>query len=158
MRTPSWSSPGEASDNAEMNAATIATEASVARLETSQSNGWEIRNVDSSGSYAWHKSTDPSALGAVRVAGISDGRNSISKRKNKAYRVSKELWEPFVDWMQDMEWSTMGLGECPHGSRRNQRRANWVEIALIFQIQSGIRLSSFALNHGPRKSVQSYFT
>ena len=69
-----------------------------------------------------------------------------------------ELWEPFVDWLQDTEWSSLGLGECPHGSKRNQRRANWVEIALIFQIQTGINLSSFSLTLADQeKACQTMF-
>lgn len=109
--------------------------------------GWPTHNSDTSISYGWYRSTDPSAFGAVKVPGVNScARTSVSKRKLACYRISMEMWEPFVDWVRRTDWSHFGLGACPHDSTRMQRRATWVEIALAYQIQDGINLGSHGLN------------
>ena len=68
--------------------------------------GWAANNVDNGITYGWHKGSDSDAFGTVRVPGVRfDARQSTSKRKNPCYRVSMELCEPFVDWLQRSEWS-----------------------------------------------------
>ena len=68
-----------------------------------------------------------------------------SVRYEKCHNVIKQIfippdwWEPIATWINLTKWSFFGLCDDPDGTPKHHMRATWLELLLVFQIQSGFR-------------------
>ena len=106
--------------------------------------------------YGW----DTKKFGTICIAKVTrPGKkrkdNDDTKQANlcSRFQVRPEWWEPVVWWLQNVQWTCLGLGN--HGNvNKNTMLATWVELALVCQIQTGIRL---APDHLDLRSQENLF-
>lgn len=70
-------------------------------------------------------------------------RADTNPKKRIKYRVPVECWERFAHWLASTNWSHSGLGPAPDESTSEQRRVTWLEMILLFQCQTGVRLRQY---------------
>jgi hypothetical protein len=56
------------------------------------------------------------------------------------FYIPIEWWEPIVWWFSKQQWSAHGLGPFSEDANKAAHRITWLEMMLLFQIQTGYRL------------------
>ena len=58
----------------------------------------------------------------------------------KKYIYPISWWEPIAEWIRVTKWSNFGLCDHPDGTPKQHMRSTWVELVLLFQMQTGYRI------------------
>jgi len=74
---------------------------------------------------------------------ISDTTNE--ERVCSSFQTRPEWWEPAVWWLESTTWTHLGLG-VPGLANKIKSMSTWVELALVFQIQTGVKLAPDSLD------------
>ena len=77
------------------------------------------------------------------TAPCKNGSTKVEHKASKTcsrFQSRDEWWEPVVWWLSNTQWTASGLGNnCT--VNKNHMLATWVELALVFQIKTGVRLA-----------------
>jgi len=91
-------------------------------------------------------------FGEIRVTKVTrpEKKRSITDTTQEdkvcsTFQIRPEWWEPAVWWLENTKWTKLGLG-VPGLANKIKCMATWVELALVFQIQTGVRLAPDSLD------------
>ena len=82
----------------------------------------------------------------------SIGDTTDEVRVCSSFQIRPEWWEPAVWWLENTKWTHQGLAQ-PGIANKIKMMATWVELALVFQIQTGVRLAPESLDLKSQETV-----
>jgi hypothetical protein len=98
-------------------------------------------------------------FGEIRVTKVtkpgkkrSIGDTTDEGKVSSSFQIRPEWWEPAIWWLEHTKWSKLGLAQ-PGMANKTKTMATWVELALVFQIQTGVRLAPDSLDLRSQETV-----
>jgi hypothetical protein len=107
----------------------------------------------------WPDGRDIKKFGKISITkvtapckGKGDKAQHNASKLCSRFQSRNEWWEPVVWWLSNTKWTASGLGNnCT--VNKNHMLATWVELALVFQIQTGVRLAPDSLDLRSQETI-----